>query len=178
MAGDLRAARQRTVLAVAIALALTVPAWLLGHWVGLGVHAATCLAGAGCGILAARRRSRIYEASMRHTWTQWMRFAVTGESVQEIHRKVRGASGRNLPVLYAAILLVLFAAEGTLLVLALLNGTEANASPISVPFVAANGLLMGFIAGHAVTMASWYRGLSQSVGELLDSGEVGLWGVV
>jgi hypothetical protein len=178
VAGDHRASRKRAVLAIVIGLALGVPAYFLGHWVGVGVHAATILAGAGLGVLAARRRSRVYESSMRHTWTQWMRFAVVGESVQEIHRKVRGGSGRNLPVLYAAVLLLLFAAEGTLLVVALLQQPDRDFSAVAVPFVAANGLLMGFLAGHAATMASWYRGLSQSVGELLESGEVGLWGVV
>jgi hypothetical protein len=166
------------IVVAVVAAALTAPAYLLGGLVGVGVHIATALAGIGLGILGARRRSRRYEESMRQTWTQWMRFAVTGESVVEIHRKVRGASGRNLPVLYAALLMMVFASEATLLVLALLNETDPASSAVAVPFVAANGLLFGFLAGMAGTMAAWYRGLSQSVTELLDSGEVGLWGVV
>jgi len=176
LAADHRAAQRRVaVLGVVAALLLAPAAFLWPVWPGMAVHAAAVVVGAAVGVLEARSLSRRYEASIRGTWTQWMRYAVAAESVPEIHRKVRGRRGRNLPYLYAGVLTFIWGMEATLLVLALM----AQAVPgLAAPFVAATGFLTGAVLGHNLVFSRWTSTFRQSVAELVGSGEIGLWGVM
>ena len=176
LAGDQRAARQRLGVLAVVAVLLFIPAWLLWNPWGLAVHAVALLAGAGLGAYIGRNLVVRYEASIRGTWTQWMRFAVAAESVAEVHRKVRGRRGRNLPYLYAGLLTFIWGAEAALLVLAFASGSPGSA--LAAPFLVATGLLTGGILGHNFVLRSWYGSFRRSVSELVDSGEIGLWGVM
>lgn len=176
VAADVQSARSRFIAAAVLSVLLFVPAALLAPvWPGPVVHAVLLAGGFALGLWLASRQSRTYEASMRHTWTQWMRFSVSGESIAEIHRKVRGQSHRNQAVLYAAVLTLIWGAEALLLVLAFLYQAKPE---LALPFVAATALLAGGITGYAFAMHKWFKQLSGSVDELLASGEVGIWGVV
>ncbi len=162
-------------MAVALALALAAPAYYIFPWQGVVVHFGAAVLGLLVGHLWAAGKARRYEASLRGTWAQWMRFAVSCETVAEVHRKVEGRSGRNRVYLAAAGLTFLWALEVALLFLAFQDTAEAA---FALPVLALNGLLSGALAGHALRMASWTRTFRASMAELVESGEVGVWGVV
>lgn len=169
-------ARSRVRLGIALSLLLAIPAYLLAPpWAGLAVHVLGLAAGWALGTWMARRKAARYEESMKRTWTQWMRFSAAGESIAEIHRKVRGVSGRNLPILYAGLITLVWGLELVLVVLAFLQGPQAT---LALPFVAATAILAGAIVGHAMSRGAWLGQLRVSVEDLVRSGEVGLWGVV
>jgi hypothetical protein len=175
LAADQRSARARSAFAAVLVAGMAVPAWFLFPWEGVAVHFAAAFVGVVAGVLFARSRTRRYEASIRTTWTQWMRFAVSAESVAEVHRKVRGRPGRNLPYIYAAVLFGVWGLEVGLLVLAFLEDAPAE---LAAPVIALNGLLAGFLLGHFLVTARWFAGFRRSVSELVDSGEIGMWGVM
>jgi disulfide bond formation protein DsbB len=176
LAGDQRAAQNRFVAGLLLALFFGVLAFLLARGVGLGVHAAAALVGAGLGIVMANGTVKRYERSIQSTWSQWMRFAVAADSVAEVFRKVHGRSGRNLPFLYAAVLFLAWGLEAVLLVLAFTAGEQSPA--LAVPVLALNGLVAGAIAGSGFVTARWLRTLRGTVAEMVESGEMGVWGVL
>lgn len=175
LAGDQRSARGKVTLLALLALALFAAAYALGGAGGLLVHLGALVAGIVLGLLAARSAVRRYEASIRGTWTQWMRFAVAAETVPEIHRKVRGRQGRNLPILYAAVLTLVWGLEALLLVLAF---TGSKSLGVASPAIALNGLLAGGLLGYFLHVARWYGAFRATVAEMVDSGEIGVWGVL
>jgi len=177
LAADQRSARTKVAVSAVLAVALFgLGYYLLPPWQGVAVTGAALLVGVLAGWLAARSRVRRYEESIRGTWTQWMRYAVAAESMPEVFRKVRGRSGRNLPVIYAAVLTVVWGAEVGLLVLALAGSQKADIA-VAGPVVAFNGLLAGYLIGQFTVLGAWMRTFAASVTELVDSGEINVWGL-
>lgn len=172
---ELRGDRQRVWVLAVVGVLLAGPAWVLAQLWGVVSHAGALAAGVGIGMLWAHLATRRYEASMRSTWKQWNRFAVACHSVPEIHRKVRGGTGRGLPVLYAAGLTAVWALEVLLLSLAL---ADATAFWWSFVAVVANGLLVGAMAGRFLWGRRWTRALRTSIRDMVDHGEIGVWGIV
>ena len=172
---DTRACRRRAVVLLVVTLALALPAYLLYPWQGLLVHAVAVVVGLLVGQVFSRRRTAAYEASLRGTWKSWMRFAVASESVPELYRRVQGKGHRNLPWLAAAGLTALWALEVGLLLLAF-QKTDPSAS--AFPVIALNGLLPALLLVHYLRLGRWMRGFAASVTELVDSGEIGVWGVL
>jgi hypothetical protein len=172
---DQQACRRRRNVMLAVVVLLAVPAYVLYPWQGLLVHAVAALVGLLVGQLFSRRRVTAYEASLRGTWKSWMRFSVASESVPELYRRVQGKGTRNLPWLFAAALTFLWAVEVALLLLAF-QDTEPSAW--AFPVVALNGLLPAFLLVHYARLGTWIRGFKDSVSDLVDSGEIGVWGVL
>lgn len=180
LAADRRAAGKKVMVGALVAAALMGAAFLLGSdpaWQAAAVTAAGLVAGAIFGFILARTKVHTYEESIRGTWTQWMRYAVAAESVPEIHRKVRGKSGRNLPFLYAFVLLVLWGSEIALVVLALAAAQSAGLA-VTAPVLVLNGMLAGGMIAYFLVIRKWTSTFSRSVTELVDSGEVNVWGLV
>lgn len=175
LAGDQRSARGKTLLSLVLALLFLGLAFALGGWGGALVHLVSLALGFVLGLLAARSQVRRYETSIRGTWTQWMRFAVAAETVPEIHRKVRGRQGRNLPFVYAGVLTLLWGMEAGLLVLAFTGNSSLG---LASPVIALNGLLAGGLFGYFVHVRRWYGTFRATVAEMVDSGEIGVWGVM
>lgn len=176
LASDRRAARGRMLLGLLLVLLFGGLAFPLSGLLGLAVHAAAVVAGLALGALAGRRVVRRYERSIKSTWSQWMRFAVAAESVAEIFRKVHGKTGRNAPYLYAAVLFVAWALEAGLLVLAF--SSDSSTTFLALPAIALNGLVAGVLIGHGLAMGRWFTSLRSTVSDMLDNGEIGLWGVL
>ncbi len=178
LAADQRSARTKVVVAIVLGLGLFGLAYvLLPGWEGPAVHAGALLAGLLGGILAGRARIQRYEQSIRGTWTQWMRYAVAAETVPEVFRKVHGRSGRNLPFVYAALLTIVWGAEVGLLVLALAGGQHADLA-VAGPILAFNGVLAGGLLGYYLVLGRWMGTFANSVSELVESGEINVWGLV
>ena len=172
---DRTTAGRRAIVLLAVTVLLAAPAYLILPWLGVAVHALGALAGFIVGNLASRRRVKAYEASLRGTWKSWMRWSAACESVPEVHRRVAGASGRNVPWWTAALLTTLWALEVGLLALAFANeGSLAFAAPVLV----LNGLLPALFAAHYLHLKGWVRELGESLGDLVKSGEIGVWGVL
>jgi hypothetical protein len=175
LAADRAACRRRAGILLAVALLLALPAYVLYPWQGLLVHAVAAIAGLLAGQAFTRRRVAAYEASLRGSWKSWMRFSVASESFPELYRRVRGRGQRNVPWLAAAALTALWAVEVALLLLAF-QDTEPSA--LAFPVVALNGLVPAFLAVHYARLGSWMHGFADSVSDLVDSGEIGVWGVL
>ena len=172
---DVRACRRRFAVLLAVLLILALPAYLIYPWQGLLVHAVAAVVGLLVGQLASRRRTAAYEASLRGDWKAWMRFAIAAESVPELHRRVQGKAQRNLPWLAAAGLTALWALELGLLLLAF---QKTDPTAWSFPVIALNGLLPALLLVHYAHLRTWMRGFAESVADLVDSGEIGVWGVL
>ncbi|HUR25046.1 MAG TPA: hypothetical protein VM327_03410 [Candidatus Thermoplasmatota archaeon] len=174
---DQRTCRRRAVVMGIVTLLLAVLAHILypDNFLGLLVHALAVLVGLLAGQLFTRRRVTAYEASLRGTWKSWMRFSVAAESVPELYRRVQGKGIRNLPWLAAAGLTLLWVLEVALLLLAF---QDTDPSAWAFPSIALNGLLPAFLLVHYARLGSWMRGFAASVSDLVDSGEIGVWGVL
>lgn len=179
LAGDQRSARGKVILTTLLAILFLGFAAYLGGAGGMGVHAGSVLVGVVAGLLVARSTVRRYESSIRGTWTQWMRFAVAAETVPEIHRKVRGRQGRNLPFVYAGILTLFWGLEAALLVLAFVNKSKPDGNlGLAAPILVLNGLLLGGLLGYFFHVHRWFGTFRATVSEMVDSGEIGVWGVL
>lgn len=175
LGSDRGLATRRVVLGAALIVLLGALAWFLLPPLGLAVHAIGAAVGIGVGLLAAAIRARTWEASIRDQWAEWMRYALSCDSVPEIHRRIRGGSTRNAMALGAGLLLVAWAAETALLAMAVRTDPEAV---WALPALVANGLAVGIITGHAIQRHRWTRQLQVSVSELVETGEIGVWGVL
>lgn len=175
LGADRATAGRRALVLFVVAVLLLLPAWFIGGLAGLGVHLLGAVLGLVVGNLASRRKVRAYETSLRGTWKSWMRWSAACESVPEVHRRVLGKSGRNLPWWTAALLAALWALELGLLALAFANeGRLAYA----IPVLALNGLVPAAFAAHYAHLKGWVRELGESLGDLVKSGEIGVWGVL
>ena len=175
LAADVRIDRRRTLVLLLATLLLAVPAYLIYPWQGLLVHAVAALVGMLVGQLYTRRRVKAYEASLRGTWKSWMRHSVAAESLPELYLRVRGRSVRNRPWLAAAALTFLWAVEVGLLALAF---QDSDPTVWAFPVIALNGLLPAFLCVHYARLGGWTKGFAASVTDLVDSGEIGVWGVL
>ncbi len=174
--GDHRTGQQRTWVTLAVALVLFVPAWFMAGWWALAVHGVAALVSTFIGRQWSKHvHAKRYQTSLMNNWNRWMRYAVSCASVPEIHQKVTGRSTANRPFLYAAGLTILWVAELALFVLAF---RDPITNAFDFPVIAANGALVGFILGYHWWAARWYRELDRSVTDLVEAGELGVWGVI
>lgn len=172
---DVRLSGRRAGVMLAVTLLLAVPAYLIYPWQGLLVHAVAALVGLLAGQVWSRRRVKAYEASLRGTWKTWMRFSLAAESLPELYLRVRGKAVRNRPWLAAAGLTFLWALEVGLLALAF---QDTDPTVWAFPVLALNGLVPAVLLVHYAHVRGWMRDFSASVTDLVDSGEIGVWGVL
>jgi hypothetical protein len=175
LGADVQACRRRAVVLGILAMVLALPAYFIYPWQGLVVHAVAVLIGLLAGQVWSRRRTAAYETSVRGTWKSWMRHSVASESVPELYRRVRGKGMRNLPWATAAALTLLWALEVGLLLLAF---QDTDPSLLAFPVLFLNGILPAFLLVHYIHLKSWTRGFAESVTDLVDAGEIGVWGVL
>lgn len=175
LGADRKAAGRRMWTMLAIAILLALPAYYLMPWQGLLAHGLALLAGLLAGNLWTRRRVARYEASLRGTWKSWMRWSAASESVPETYRRVTGRSQRNFPYWMAAGLTLLWALEVGLLLLAF---KDTEATWVALPVLCLNGLLPGLAVAHYAHMRKWLRQFADSVADMVQTGEIGVWGVL
>lgn len=175
LGSDQATSGRRALVLFLVTLLLAIPAYLIAPWQGLVVHLLGAVAGLVLGNLVSRRRVRDYETSLRGTWKSWMRWSSACESVPEVHRRVVGKAGRNLPWWTAALLTLLWALEVGLLALAFAN---EGSLAFAIPVLLLNGLVPGAFAAHYAHLKGWVRELGESLGDLVKSGEIGVWGVL
>ena len=169
------AASRRATILLTVTVLLAVPAYFILPWQGLLAHVVAAVLGLVLGNLWSRRRVQTYERSLRGTWKSWMRWAMACESVPEVHRRVEGRSGRNLPWWAAALLTTLWALEIGLLAL---HFSDVESAAFAFPVLVLNGLVPAAIAAYYLHLRGWVDELKQSLADLVASGEIGVWGVL
>lgn len=169
-----RGARGRIAVLGILGVLLFAPAFLLAPPVGAMVHAAALILGFLVGLLWAwRTYSRTYQDGLVALWSQWMHAANGSQSLAECHRKVMGRSGRNLTWLYAILLALFWVGEVGLMVLAL----AGTAVPFAWgPVIAINAFVIGAVVAHSMRGARWSRQLQSAAQEMIDEGQIGVWG--
>jgi hypothetical protein len=179
--GLLRRERKASVRTAVLMGLLAVPAYFIAEltdqplvgWVVL-VGVLALAGGLGLGLLYARWETRRHEASLRESWNAWMRMSLAAGSLREVERAVHQKSPAVHVQGLAWAILVL--ANGTLFGALWLD--QAWALPFGAAVTAANGLVLGAIAGRAAWSYRWTRDFSKALDGLIAEGQVGLWGEV
>jgi hypothetical protein len=176
---DARAGIRRIWTLGVLALLLFAPAWYLADregtaWWGLVLHAVALGLAVGAGLLWGQRRLRAYEESLRSAWRDWMDYSLACETIPDLYARARGRSRRNVAVLAAVVLFILWALELWVLTMALM---EEPSRWWAFAAVAGNAALAGALAGMHIRIWRWTRGFRNSLGDMMASGELGMWGV-
>lgn len=175
---EVRARGQRLVLVPILALAVVflaelsdVPAWGPNVTLTLGA----LLAGALLGLAASWYRFRRREESLRDRWRKWMQWSQSATRLGEVEARVED---RRLPqasgTLRAAAWAVAVLANGAVFVglWYAWPGIETVARVV----LFADGLAVGLLAGGTAWGLQWTYRFRSTVREMVDEGELGVWG--
>lgn len=135
---------------------------------------ATLVAGVVCGMLLGWRRTRRYNESIRRSWNAWMRMSISCASVDEVARGV--ADKPRAPPLAGVGWAALFLANALLFLFLWFELSFALVFGVMV--TTANGLALGAVTGYAVWNVRWTRQFSRALDDLIEQGQVGMWGEV
>ncbi|HUR68737.1 MAG TPA: hypothetical protein VM370_05775 [Candidatus Thermoplasmatota archaeon] len=173
--------KKGSIRAIALALALLPVAYFMAEltderFFGIVVYAAfAALAlGIGAGLLWTRHRTAQYNESLRQNWNGWMRMSLSCARIDEVARHVANKRDRvGLRSGAAALLVVLNGALFGFLWAEVDWGVS-----FGLVVTVTNGLVLGFLVGHAVWHWRWTAQFNKALDELLSDGAVGLWGEV
>lgn len=170
---DALSARGRIIVSGILVGVLAVLAALIWWPIGLGAHVVATGVGLGVGWLVAARKANGYEVSLRDKWNDWMRLAPACDTVADVGRKVAGRRIANRAFAIAGILTVLWVAE--LSVVALYFADTANLA-LRATVIGANGAFAGLLLGHQLRLMTWTRTFARSLAEMMQDGELAVWG--
>lgn len=131
------------------------------------------LAGLGAGWVLTRRRLHHYEGDLQVQWNHWMRFSTSSARLADIDRRVHERDpspaflGTGLAVALLGVNVALFA---------LLWIEHPAAAVLSWIVMAADGLVLGALITSSALLTRWAKDLARSAEELVQTGEVPLWG--
>ena len=173
--------RNGSLRAVLLAVALLPLAYFMAEltdeaFVGIivWISAAAIAIGVGLGILWGRHQTKVYNDSLRQSWNAWMRMSSSCARIDEVARHVENKQRAvSLRGAATALLIIL---NGVLF--ALLWAEALFAVELGAVVTALNGLVLGFLAGHAIWSWRWTAQFSKALDELISEGSVGLWGEV
>lgn len=175
----LQAERKGSVRAVVLAAALVPLAYFMAEltdeaFVGRVVWIAFLAIGlgVGAGLLWGRHLTTRYNDSIRKSWNAWMRMSLSCGRLDEVARNVRNE--RRSVALGGAATALLIVVNAVLF--ALLWAEVSWALAFGAVVTATNGIVLGFLAGHAIWSWRWTAQFSKALDELITDGQVGLWG--
>ena len=173
--------RRGSLRAVGLAMALLPLAYFMAELTDeafLGVIVwlafAALAAGAALGVLYGRHQTTRYNESLRQSWNAWMRMSSSCARIDEVARHVQNKE-RSVSLRGAATALLILL-NGVLF--ALLWAEVFFALEFGAVVTALNGIVLGFLAGHAIWNWRWTEQFSRALDELISEGRVGLWGEV
>ncbi len=176
VAADRRTMTRRVVVTGILLPILIVPAAVMAAAWGAVTHLLAAGIGAALGAFWAQRRyADTYTHSLQNNWNAWMKYAISCTSIPEVHHKVIGRNTHNRVFLMAAGLTALWSLELLLFAAAFAVDLSGN---VTLPVIAVNALLIGAILGASLKAQVWYKEFDGSVRELVQSGEIGVWGIV
>jgi hypothetical protein len=120
-----------------------------------------------------RQRLARYEDDLRVRWNHWMRQAVDASRLSDVERRVHerdpvpGFLGNLATLLVAALNAVLFA---------LLWIAHPAGPALAWPIVGLDGLLLGALVASSALLTRWARDFVRAAEELVQKGEVAIWG--
>jgi len=172
--------QRNAILTLFAAVALVAPALFLADLadapklgsVAITFLAALALSFAG-GLLYSWRHFRAVNHGLKTHWTTWMRFSTTSGSLDDVERKVKGkapASGSLKG--FALALLVL--ANGA--AFALLWAEAAIGPAFTLLAVVLDGVTLGLTAAGSLWLLGWCSLFRRAVQELVEEGQMGIWG--
>ena len=173
--------RKGSIRAIALAVALFPVAYFMAEltdeaFLGVVVWtvAGALAAGVGIGLLWARHKTKKYNDSIRQSWNAWMRMSLSCARIDEVARHVENK--RDHVGMRSAAAALLVVTNGALFGFLWAEVDWGTAFGLVVTIL--NGLVLGFLAGHAVWHWRWTAQFTHALDELLSDGSVGLWGEV
>jgi hypothetical protein len=136
---------------------------------------ASLAVGAVLGLAVSWWRYRRREESLRQRWRKWMQWSQSAARLGEVEARVEEGrlpkpGGTLRAALWAGAVLVNGAAFT-----GLWYGWPGVDAPVGV-VVFADGLVVGLLAGDAAWGLQWAYRLRRTVREMIDEGELGVWG--
>lgn len=170
-----------SIRAIVLALALVPIAYFMAEltddaflgivvWVSAGALAI----GIALGLLWGRHETRNWNESLRQSWNAWMRMSSSCARIDEVARHVRNK--RRSVSLRGAATALLILLNGVLF--AMLWAEASFSLELGAIVTGLNGIVLGFLAGHAVWNWRWTAQFSKALDDLISEGSVGLWGEV
>lgn len=141
------------------------PVWLL--------FLAFALLGVLAGMVWAQRRLAHYEDDLRLQWNHWMRHAVRAQRLAEVESRTHDRDPLPSATWSAATaLLVLLNAA----LFALLWAAHPAGALLAWPVIGLDGLVLGAAAASSALLARWCRDFVRSAEEMVERGELAMWG--
>lgn len=172
--------QHRAILTFFVAIALVAPALFLADLadepklgsVAQAFLGALVLAFLG-GLLVSWRHFQAINKGLKTHWTTWMRFSTSSASLEDVERKVHGKAPAT-STLRAAGLAVLILANGA--AFALLWAEVPSAPLFTTLAVVLDGITLGITAAGSLWLLGWCSLFRRAVAELVEEGQMGIWG--
>lgn len=172
LADEDRSGPWRLALAGLVFAGAAIVTWLLEPLALLGLTAALLLGG----FFAARRasgRTQRVEDAIQEDWRGWMNEAFYARSLSELSARMGDRIVRPTRLDVALAFIALWIIEAG----ALLVASVAGAGVVeTLPFAIVNGLLAGWAVGAWWVQWRWAVTMRASIHEMVDDGELGVWG--
>lgn len=126
------------------------------------------------GLAVSWWRFRRRRESLRSRWRKWMQWSQSATRLGEVEARVEGSRLPSWGTLRAAAWVVAVLANGAVLVGLWYSWPGVDGVAQAVVF--ADGLAVGFLAGDAVWGLQWTYRLRGTVREMVEEGELGVWG--
>lgn len=171
--------RKGSMRAIVIAASLVPLAYFMAEltdhaFVGIVVWLAflTLAIGVAGGLLWGHHQTKRYNESLRQSWNAWMRMSLSCARIDEVARHVQN---KRKPVALAGIASALLVVlNGALF--AVLWAETSWGLQFGAIVTGLNGIVLGFLAGHAAWSWRWTAQFNKALDELISDGKVGLWG--
>lgn len=141
------------------------PTWMLF----LGAIAAGLLGG----LALTHRKLTHYEDDLRVQWNHWMRHAVNAQRLSDVEAKTHERDPWP-PLLASAGTVALLVVN--VLLFALLWIAHPLAGGAAALVILTDGLVLGALAASSALLARWSRDFVRSAEDLVERGELPIWG--
>lgn len=165
--------RNWSLLAAILAVLLFAPAYFLYPWVGVAGYALAAGSGVAIGVAIAAKRVSAKEHAISMDWNGWMAACEGKESIGGVWRAMKGKSSRNQVILAAMAGATFWTLQVILVLLAMSNPSAVQV----IPFIVVNGIIAGLPLGALLRTHRWLKQFAVSLEEMVESGEIGVWGV-
>jgi hypothetical protein len=138
-----------------------------------GLFLGTLLGGLCLGLWLTQRRIAHYEDGLRLQWNHWMRHAANASRLTDVERKVQE---RDPPPALLAQAGALGLALLNALLFALLWVASPAAQPLAWLTIALDGLVLGALVTSSALLVRWAKDFVLAAEDLVQKGEVAMWG--
>lgn len=130
--------------------------------------------GLAAGLAWGHHKTKRYNESLRDSWNAWMRMSLSCSTVEDVARSV--AHKPRAPPVAGVGWATLFLANALLFLFLWFELSFALVFGVMV--TTANGLVLGGLIGDALWNLRWTSQFHRALDEMLNHGQIGLWGEV